>query len=210
MSRLFMSREGRRKQERRDQRRAFRQSERAIDEVKDRIKDLDREAKKQWEQARNELKAGQKASAQRLLTSYRAAQVMMTKLEQKRWVFEQYTTKMKMAQSDSEFATAMAALNKVVQIDPERVADVFDTARDMLGEQLDTERFWERLYEKEMEGATGNLEDYIPSMDELSGQLESEAASEVGGKTPEVAGGDEMGERISSNRDRVNKLLDSR
>lgn len=209
MARLFMSKEGRRKQERRERRRAFRDAENAVDSVKDRIKQMQREANKQWDEARESLKAGQKAAAQRLLTSYRAAQVLMTKLEQKRWVFEQYLTKMQMAQSDQEFSGALAAVNKVVNIDPEKVADVFEASRDILGEQVDAERFWERLYEKEMDGAAGALEDRIPSVEELGKQLEQEAAAEVGGRTAENVNA-ELDERIKSGQERVKKLLDGK
>ena len=209
MPRLFMSKEGRRKQERRERRRAFRDAENAVDSVKDRIKQMQREANKQWDEARDSLKAGQKAAAQRLLTSYRAAQVLMTKLEQKRWVFEQYLTKMQMAQSDQEFSGALEAVNKVVKIDPEKVADVFDASQDILGEQVDAERFWERLYEKEMDGAVGALEDHIPSIEELGKQLEQEAAAEVGGRAAETVNA-ELDERIKSGQERVKKLLDGK
>jgi hypothetical protein len=204
-----MSKEGRRKQERRERRRAFRDAENAVDAVKDRIKQMQREANKQWDEARDSLKAGQKAAAQRLLTSYRAAQVLMTKLEQKRWVFEQYLTKMQMAQSDQEFSGALEAVNKVVKIDPEKVADVFEASKDILGEQVDSERFWQRLYEKEMDGAVGALEDHIPSIEELGKQLEQEAAAEVGGRAAENVNA-ELDERIKSGQERVKKLLDGK
>ena len=209
MARLFMGKEGRRKQERRDRRKAFRRAENVIADVKDRIKKLDREAKKQWQQAREELKSGQKAAAQRMLTSFRAAQILMTKLEQKRWVFEQYKTKMEMAQSDNEFAGALGSINKVVNINPEAVADVFDTTQDLLGEQVDADRFWEQLYEKEMEGAAGALEDHIPSLDELNEQLRQEAAIEVGGKAAEKVSS-ALDERIGSGQERIKKILDDK
>ena len=60
----------------------------------------------------------------------------MTKLEQKRWVFEQYLTKMQMAQSDQEFSEALQALNKVVKIDPDKVADVFEASKDLWENRL--------------------------------------------------------------------------
>ena len=208
MSNLFKSKKERQREERRDRRQAFRQAENAVEDVKDRIKQMDKDAQKQWSQAREALKAGQKAVAQRLLTSYRASQVLQTKLEQKRWVFEQYLTKMQVAQSDNDFAAALGALNKVIKINPENVEDVFDEAQDLLGEQMDTDRFWGRLYEKEMDGATGALEDHIPSMDDLSKQLESEAAAEIGGRTEKVGG--ELDSRITAGQDRVKKLLDGK
>jgi len=209
MGKLFKTKRERERQTRRDRRRAFREAENAADGVKDRIKQMQRTADKEWSEARDALKAGQKATAQRLLTSYRAAQVLMTKLEQKRWVFEQYLTKMQMAQSDMEFSNALASVNKVVDIDPEKVADVFEASRDILGEQVDAERFWQRLYEKEMDGAAGALEDHIPSLEELSTQLEQEAAAEVSGRTAENVNA-EIDERIKSGQERVKKLLDGK
>jgi len=209
MGRLFRSKKDRMKDERRARRRAFRQAENAIEDVKDRIKQMDREAKQQWDQAREALKAGQKAAAQRQLTSYRAAQVLATKLEQKRWVFEQHLMKMEAAQTDSEFANALAAVNKVVQIDPDAVADVFDAAQDLLGEQVDADRFWSKLYEKEMDGASGALEDHIPSLEEMSSQLEQEAAVEIGGESAERVSS-QLQDRIANGQDRVKRLLDGK
>ena len=209
MGKLFRTKKQRTRDGRKERRQAFRQAANAVDNVKDRIKELDKGAKTQWEEAREALKSGQKAVANRLITSYRAAQVLMTKLEQKRWVFEQYLAKMEAASSDNEFAEALGAMNKVVNVDPERVADVFETSQDILGEQLDTDRFWGKLYEKEMDGATGALEDYIPSTDELSRQLASEAGAEVGVANAERVGG-ELDERIGAGRERVSKLLDEK
>jgi hypothetical protein len=208
MGKLFMSREGRKRQERSERRKAFRDAERAVDNVKDRIRQMQREGDKQWQQARDAVKSGQKAAAQRFLTGYRATQTLAAKLEQKRWVFEQYLAKMEMARSDQDFSEALGGLNKVVQIDPEKVADVFESAQDILGEQVDSDRFWERLYRKEMDGAEGSMEDYIPSLDQLSSQLEQEAAAEVGGATERVDS--ELDKRIGEGQARVRDLLDGK
>jgi len=209
MGKLFMSRERRKKEERKERRKAFREAERAVDNVKDRIKQLQRECDKQWQQAREALKAGQKAAAQRCLTSYRAALLMATKLEQKRWVFEQYLTKMEMAHSDQEFADALGSLNKVIAIDPEKVADVFESAQDILGEQVDSDKFWEKLYQKEMDGAEGSMEDYIPSMQELSKQLEQETAADIGGASSERINS-ELDKKIGEGQARIRNLLDGK
>lgn len=190
---------------RKERRRAYRQAENAVQDVKDRIKRMEKDAGADWQKAREALKEGRQAAAQRALTSYRAAQVLTTKLEQKRWVFEQYLMKMETAGTDAEFATALAAVNKVTEINPERVEDVFDTAGELLGEQQDADRFWSALYDKEMEGASGNLEDRIPSMDELSRALEQEAAAEIGGAGAKAAS--EIEGRISGGRERVREML---
>jgi hypothetical protein len=207
---LFKSKKAREREERRDRRHAFRQAENAVDDVKDRIKAMEKESKKHWDAAREALKSGQKAAAQRALTGYRASQVLATKMEQKRWVFEQYLVKMQAAQTDNDFVAALGALNKVVKIDPERVEDVFDTAQDILGEQVDSDRFWDKLYGKEMEGATGALEDRIPSMEELSSQLEQEVAAEVGGASAPASANQAIDARVSAGQERVKKLLEGK
>ena len=86
---FFKSRKERERMARRKRRKAFRQAENSVLEVKERIKRMEKEAAGDWKKAKEAMAGGEKAAAQRSLTSYRAAQVLMTKLEQKRWVFEQ-------------------------------------------------------------------------------------------------------------------------
>ncbi len=205
----FFSPKARKRAQRRDRRHAFRDAEKAVDSVKDRQAELEREAKTHWEAARNALKNGEKAAAQRALTSYRASQTLVIKLEQKRWIFEQYLTKLQVAESDTQFAEAMAAINNVIKIDPERVADVFETAQDTLGEQLDSEKFWGKLYDKEIAGAAGAMEDKIPTMEELDKQLEEEVAADIGGITAVAVDG-ELNSKISAGQDRIKNILDGK
>jgi len=206
---LFKTKREREREQRRRRRRAFREAENRIDDVRDRIKKMDRESKTAWSQARDALKSGQKAAAQRALTSYRAAQVLITKLEQKRWVFEQYITKMDVARSDKEFAEALNGINRIMDIQPEQVEDVFEASQDILAEDMDANHFWTTLYTREMDGATGALEDHIPSMDELLQLLQDEASAEVGGGTAERVS-EELEQRMKSGQERVKKLLDGK
>ena len=203
----FMLPSARRRMERRERRHAFRDAENAKQDVIDRQKRLEKEAKESWEKAREALKNGEKAAANRALTAARAAQVLAMKLEQKRWVFEQYLTKMEVAQSDNQFAEALGAINKIIRIDPEHVEDVFGTAQDMLGEQLDADKFWNKMYEKEMEGANGALQDHIPSMEEMSATLEQQVAAEVGGAAAPSAAGRAIDDRIAAGQQRVKEML---
>ena len=206
----FMFPGARRRLERRERRHAFRDAENAKQDVIDRQKRLDKEAKENWAKAREALKNGEKAAANRALTAARAAQVLAMKLEQKRWVFEQYLTKMEVAQSDNQFADALGQINKIIRIDPERVEDVFGTAQDMLGEQVDADRFWNKMYENEMGSANGALQDHIPSMEEMESQLEQEVAAEVGGAAAPAAAGSTLDARISEGQKRVKDILDGK
>jgi superoxide dismutase len=174
--------------------------------VKDRQRSLEKEADKQWVAAREATKAGEKEKVRRVLTGYRATQVMLTKVEQKRWVFEQYVNKMEMARNDTEFTEALSKVNAVTNVDPEKTADVFDASNELLGEQADSDRFWERLYEKESGGAASKMEDQLGSMDELTSQLEDEAAIEIGGG--QAGAESALNERLQASQDRVKKILD--
>lgn len=206
---IYFTAAARRRAERKARRRAFREAENAIDTVKARQKDLEKESKKQWVAAHEALKSGQKAAANRSLVAYRASQVLAMKLEQKCWAFQQYVVKLEMAQSDSEFSSALNSINKIIQIDPDKVADVFEDAEDKLGEQLAVDKFWEKVYGKEMEGASGSLEDYIPSVEEMTMELEHGVAAELGSAAPAAADAT-INDKILSGQQKVKDLLDGK
>ncbi len=172
--------------ERREKRHALRKAEGAVDEVTERIRKMEKDAEAEWARAREATKEGKQAAAQRALTSYRSAQVLITKLEQKKWVFKQVLMKLETAGTDAEFAKALGMMNKVTNINPDLVQDVFDEAGDLLAEAGDTDKFWEQMYGKETEGATGALQDHIPSMENLEKTLQEEVAGKIAGSvTPE-------------------------
>ena len=173
--------------ERREKRHALRRAEGTIDEVTERIKRMEKDADAEWERAKEATREGKQAAAQRALTSYRAAQVLITKLEQKKWVFKQVLIKLETAGTDAEFAKALGMMNKVTNINPDLVEDVFDEAGDLLAEAGDTDKFWAQMYGKEVEGSTGALQDHIPSMADLEKALQEEVAGKIAGAvTPEA------------------------
>ena len=210
---IFKSKAERDRELAKKRRKAFRAAENAVDVVKDRVAKLKRERDKSWTEARQYLKDGQKASAQRCLQTCRAGEILMSKLEMKRWVFEQLLSKLELAKSDQDFAQALGAINAVVKIDPETVADVLDEVQDKLGEQVDTDKIWEKMYGKEMEGVETKMTDVIPSVEEMEKQLQDEVAAELGEEKPskakETAGVDpNVKEAIGKGRKRLKKLLE--
>lgn len=210
---LFKSKKERERDAAKKRRKAFREAENAVDVVKDRIGKLKKERDKSWAEARAYLKDGQKAAAQRQLQTCRASEMLMSKLEMKRWVFEQLLSKLELAKSDQDFSQALAAINAVVEIDPEQVADVMDEVQDKLGEQVDTDRIWEKVYGKEMEGVETQMTDVVPSMEDMEKQLEDEVAAELGGSRPikEAEAGEtepNVKEQIGEGRKRLKDLLE--
>ena len=103
---FFKTRKEKDRAERRERRHALRRAEGAVDEVVERIKRMEKDAEAEWESAKEATKEGRQAAAQRALTSYRSAQVLITKLEQKKWVFKQVLMKLETAGTDAEFAKA--------------------------------------------------------------------------------------------------------
>jgi len=208
---LFKSKKEREREETKKRRKAFRDAENAVDVVKDRINKLKKDRDKSWGEARQYLKDGQKAAAQRCLQSCRASEMLMAKLEMKRWVFEQLLSKLELAKSDQDFAQSLSAINAVVKIDPEAVADVLDEVQDKLGEQVDTDKIWEKMYGKEMEGVQTQMEDVIPSIEDMEKQLEDEVAADLGGSRSkksdlqETEGG--VKRQIGEGRKRLKDLL---
>ena len=167
------------RESRREKRHALRKAEGAVDEVTERIKKMEKDAEAEWERAREATREGKQAAAQRALTSYRSAQVLVTKLEQKKWVFKQVLMKLETAGTDAEFAKALAAVNRVTDINVEMVEDVFDEAGDLLAEAGDTDKFWSQMYGKEVEGSKSALQDHIPSMEDLEKTLQEEVAGKI-------------------------------
>jgi len=184
---FFKTQKEKARAERREKRHALRAAEGAVDEVTARIKRMEKEADAEWERAREAAKEGKQAAAQRALTSYRAAQVLVTKLEQKKWVFKQVLMKLETAGTDAEFAKALGMVNKVTNINVDMVEDVFDEAGDLLAEAGDTDKFWAQMYGKEVEGTKGALQDHIPSMEDLEKTLQEEVAGKISsGMSPEA------------------------
>ena len=204
MSHLFKSKKQREREDRRDRRKAFRHAENALDDVKERIRNMDREASTQWEQAREAMKGGERDKARRLLQGYRASQILAAKMEQKRWVFEQTLLKMDNARTDQEFASALAAVNAVTRIDPEKVENVFEKAGELLGEQETSDAIWKKLHDKEVSRSTHDLDDQLPGLDELEKQIEDEASLETGG-TPGAVD-PSLEDRLNQTRQRLDKI----
>jgi hypothetical protein len=178
---FFKTAKEKERESRRERRHALRRAEGAVDEVVERIKRMEKEAESEWERAREAAREGRQAAAQRALTSYRSAQVLVTKLEQKKWVFKQVLMKLETAGTDAEFAKALGMVNKVTDINPEMVEDVFDEAGDLLAEAGDTDKFWAQMYGKEVEGSKAALQDHIPSMEDLERTLQEEVAGKISG-----------------------------
>ena len=167
-----------------DRRRAFRDAERSGEAVKGAVAKLKRKRDVAWKEAADYLRDGQKAASQRALQTCRACEVQMATLERKRWVFDQFLNKFEVAKSDQDLSGALRALTQVVTIDVEAVDEVLGDVDAKLSDQADIDKLWEREYGKEMEGVETHMMDTIPSIEEMSRQLEDEVAADLGSPEP--------------------------
>ena len=144
LSQLFKSAKQRQREKERQRRQAFRRAEMALDDVKTKIKSLEREGRDAWVQARELMKTGQKAAAQRAIVKYRGAQVMTVKLDQKRFAFEQSLMHLEMAKTDNSFAEALDLMAVVTDINPEKVDDVLVSVDMKRSEQGEVDKLWQK------------------------------------------------------------------
>ena len=203
---LFKSRKQREREARKDRRRAFREADSCITQVDQQLARIQKDGEAAWEKAKAAAQAGKAAEKQRHLTAYRRSQTLLVRLEQKKWVFQQFRTKMELCKTDQDFAYALTSLNKVINIDTDKVEDVIEATRDILGQQDEAEQIWNMEYNMEMADADSLLSDQVPSIDDLEAQLDAEAASGIGEAGREIDA--TLEERVKDGEDRIRKLLD--
>ncbi len=208
---LFQSKAEKKRKQEKLRRKAIRDAEKSVGEVKSRVSQLKRERDQAWGEARQYLKDGQKAAAQRGLQTCLSSEMLISKLEMKRWVFEGILSKLKLARIDMDFTDSLRAINEVVEIDVEAVDDVLDAVQDKLGDQDDTDKIWERVYDKEMEGLKTQMTDTIPSIEEMEKLLEDEVAAELGSSGKVIEDGEtgaSVKDQIREGRSKLKDLLE--
>lgn len=172
VGRMFETDSERRRRIAKERRQAFRQADVAINSVVERIGGLQERREQQWEEARVYIQKGQKGAARRALQGVRATDLIIDQLEKKRFVFEQLVIRFEVSKTDEEFATALGSLNAVIQIDVDTVEDVLDIAQEKLGDQLDVDRAWQRVHEREMGEVMTSESDVVPSVEDMLETLE--------------------------------------
>ena len=180
-SNLFKTKQEREKEIRRRQRRAFTKAEDAIDTVNSAINELTKDKLKSWDDAKKSASIGQKAAAMLSLQKYRALEVQIYQLQKRKWVFQNYLTRLKMLDVNNVFVEAMEAINQVVTVDVDAIADAMENIDDKLLEGSEADRIWEKNFEKNLNGMSVKETDIIPDVDSLFNSLQGEVALDIGG-----------------------------
>ena len=180
-SNLFKTKQEREREIRRRQRRAFTKAEDAIDTVNSAINELTKDKLKSWDDAKKAASIGQKAAAMLSLQKFRAIEVQIYQLEKRKWVFQNYLTRLKMLDVNNVFAEAMEAINQVVTVDVDAIADAMDNIDEKLLDGAELDRMWEKNFEKNLNGMSVKETDIIPDVDSLFNSLQGEVALDIGG-----------------------------
>lgn len=180
-SNLFKSDKERKREAARRLRRAFTKAEDAVDIVNEAIRELNQSKLKAWEAAKKAAASGRKAEALLALQKYRGFEVQVYQLEKRKWVFENYIIRLKMADVNNVFAESMKALNTAVQIDVDMVVDSMEDIDDKLTDVTELDKMWEKNFDKNMNGLSVQETDIIPDVDALFSSLQGEVALDIGG-----------------------------
>ena len=186
-SNLFKTEKERKREAERRMRRAFTKAEDAVDTINSAINELNQNKIKAWENAKNSTAAGRKAEAMLSLQKYRGFEVQIYQLEKRKWVFENYINRLKMADVNNVFAAAMADLNNAVQVDIDMVVDSIEGIDEKLADVSQLDKIWEKNFNKNINGLSMKETDIIPDVDSLFNSLQGEVALEIGGGSKEVS-----------------------
>jgi len=210
---LFKSKKERIEKAKKDRRRAVRRVERAVDDVKREIKSLKKERDSAWDEALRYRADGQNVASRRSLTTVRAIEVMMAKLDAKAWFYSQVLRKLKLSEIDQRVTTELEGLNAAISIDPDRVANAIDQIEDELGEQEDVDKVINDAYARELGEAEAKMDEVVPSIEEMERILDGEVVEKI--KRPGVLKATEGGEtepsvkqQIGEGRRRLKNLLE--
>ena len=186
-SNLFKTKQEREREIRRRQRRAFTKAEDAVDTVNTTINELIKDKLKTWEDAKKAAATGQKAAAILSLQKFRAIEVQIYQLEKRKWVFQNYLTRLKMLDVNNVFAQAMDAIDQVVTVDVDAIADAMENIDEKLLDGSELDRMWEKNFEKNLNGMSVKETDIIPDVDSLFNSLQGEVAMDIGGGAKDVS-----------------------
>lgn len=183
---FFMTDKERQREAQKRMRRAFSKAEKAVETVNSAITELNQNKIKAWENAKKAAAAGRKAEAMLNLQKYRGFEVLVYQYEKRKWVFENYITRLKMADTNNVFADAMKALNDAVQVDVDLVMDSMDNINDKLDDVASIDDEWTRNFNKNMNSFSVQETDIIPDVESLFNSIQGEVAIDIGGGAKDV------------------------
>ena len=213
---LFKSTKEKEREKKREQRAKEREVENAIERSNDRIKELEKERTAAWEKARTALVNGHKTEAARLVQTYKALGVQISKIERQKTFARNQLDRIAGAADMQNVSKALSELVRVMNLDPDEFEENLDNVEAVSGDIKDMDRAMNKAFEKDQERmiseADAEKENTIEDA-ELMAALENEAAAGVlGDKVADIAasGKESTLDDINAGRDRLKALLDEK
>ena len=136
----FKSREEREREQRRERRRNERKVEQDIEKFDDAIAKLTEERTKVWNQARELLKSGRKAEAQRTLLFYKKYDIAINKLEKQKVFLKSQALQVSTAGNVNTTLNDIKTMAADHDIDPDKLAESLDDVEMIAEDILDSDK----------------------------------------------------------------------
>ncbi len=199
---LFISKDKRKEQLRQQREKALRAAEEAAKSTDITITEMQAERDKLWQQAKSYKKDGQQLAVQRTLKSYRAMEAHISTIEMKRWGFEQIITRIRLAETDQAFTSALEGLVAIQTADPQSLENTFERLGMQMENVEDSNKIWKSMYDEEMNKVETTVGEELPSIAEMDSLLDDEVLVEhdkpsVIAATPKETAAEDISQMIS-------------
>jgi len=206
---LFKTQADRDKEAKLRRMRAISGAERVVDTIKDKVNEIKVEKDKSWQEAIQYKRENQKMSAQRSLKTIMSIEQQIGLLETRRWTFEQVKRSLELASLDSDIQAALGPLVGETKIDVIHLENELNNAFDKVRDVSDTNKLWERISHKQMDGVTADTNQTV-TMADLEQRLENAVASTISDDTQKAKISPQTVDQISQGRAEIKDLLDGK
>ena len=208
----FKSKSEREREQRRERRRNERKVEQDIEKFDEAIAKLTEERTKVWNQARELLKSGRRAEAQRTLLFYKKYDIAINKLEKQKVFLKSQALQVSMAGNVNTTLNDIKTMAADHDIDPDKLAESLDDVEMIAEDILDSDKVMNKAFDKDLDHMAQEVAagDISYKDDELMAALENECAAEVlGPKVAETPVTDKpvSHDDISAGAERLKKII---
>ena len=175
----FKSKSEREREQRRERRRNERKVEQDIEKFDEAIAKLTEERTKVWNQARELLKSGRKAEAQRTLLFYKKYDIAINKLEKQKVFLKSQALQVSTAGNVNTTLNDIKTMAADHNIDPDKLAESLDDVEMIAEDILDSDKIMNKAFDKDLDHMAQEVAagDISYKDDELMAALENECAA---------------------------------
>ena len=209
---VFKSKTEQEREERRKRHQNERKVEQDIENFTEAIAKLTEERTIIWNQARELLKSGRRAEAQRTLLFYKKFDIVINKLEKQKFFLKCQALQVSTTGNVNKTLYDIMTMAADHDIDPNKLAEGLNDVQMIVEEILDSDKVMNKAFDKDLDHMAQEVAagDISYKDDELMAALENECAAEVlGPKVADTSLSDKpvSHEDISAGAERLKKIL---